>query len=80
MHAGLLTDSIDKRLSISDELGEGVQEYLRMLRLTQRKAGRSDNNEADGTPLFDASMAGRIGSMFEHWPERLPSDARPSVI
>jgi hypothetical protein len=39
-----------------------------MSRLTQRKAGRSDNNEAGKTPYIDASMAWRIGSMFEHRP------------
>jgi hypothetical protein len=33
------------------------QEYLKMSRLTQPKAGRSDNNEAGETPWFDASMA-----------------------
>jgi hypothetical protein len=38
-------------------LGEGVQESLRMSRLTQRKVGRSDNNEAGKTPYFNASMA-----------------------
>ena len=32
------------------------QESLRMSRLTQRGAGYSDNNEADETPSFDASM------------------------
>jgi hypothetical protein len=36
---------------------KGFQEYLRMSQLTQRKAGRSDNNEAGETPYFDASMA-----------------------
>ncbi len=39
-----------------------------MSRLTRRKAGRSDNNEAGKTPYLDASMAWRIGSMFEHRP------------
>ena len=34
-----------------------------MSRLTQGEAGRSDNNEAEGTPYPDASMARRIRSM-----------------
>jgi hypothetical protein len=33
------------------------QEYLRMSQLIQPKDGRSDNNEAEETPYFDASMA-----------------------
>jgi hypothetical protein len=33
------------------------QECLRMSQLTQRKAGRSDNNKAGEVPFFDASMA-----------------------
>ena len=37
--------------------GEGVQKHLRMSRLTQRKAGRSDNNEVRETPWIDASIA-----------------------
>jgi hypothetical protein len=37
----------DKRWSISDELWRReFQEYLRMSRLTRRKVGRSDNNDA----------------------------------
>jgi hypothetical protein len=30
-----------------------------MSRLTQRKAGRSDNNEAGETTYFNANMAGK---------------------
>jgi hypothetical protein len=36
-----------------------------MMPLTQREVGQSDNNEARETPYSDASMAWRIGSMFE---------------
>jgi hypothetical protein len=46
------------------------KEYQRTSRLTQRKAGRSDNNEGGETPYSDASMAWRAGSIFEHWPGR----------
>jgi hypothetical protein len=41
------------------------QVYLKMSQLTQRTAGRRDNNEAGETPYFDASMAWRNGSIFE---------------
>jgi len=37
-----------------------------MSQLTRRKTGHSDNNEAGETPYFDAGVAWRIGSMFEH--------------
>jgi len=36
-------------MSISDELWRGFQEYLRISLLTQRKAGRSDNNETNAS-------------------------------
>jgi hypothetical protein len=36
--------------------GEGIQVYLKTRRLTQRKVDRSDNNEGEETPWFDASM------------------------
>ena len=35
-----------------------------MSRLTQRKAGRSDNNEAGETTYFNANMAGKNRSML----------------
>jgi hypothetical protein len=38
-------------------LAKAFQENLRMSRLTRRKAGRSDNNEAGEASWFDASMA-----------------------
>jgi hypothetical protein len=38
-------------------LEKAFQEYLRMSRLTRRKAGRSDNNEVEKAPWFEASMA-----------------------
>lgn len=44
--------------------GEGVSEISEMSLLTQRRAGRSDNNEAGETTYSDPSMAGRIGSML----------------
>jgi hypothetical protein len=50
--------------------GEGVSEISDMSLLTQRRAGRSDNNEAGETPYRDASMTGRIGSMLEARPRR----------
>ena len=50
--------------------GEGLQEYLKMGRLTQRRVDRSDNNVGGKTPWFDASMTPIIGSMFEHRPSR----------
>ena len=50
--------------------GEGVSEISEMSLLTQRRAGRSDNNEAGETPYSDASMTGRIGSMLEARPRR----------
>jgi hypothetical protein len=45
-----------------------------MPRLTQRRAGRSDNNEAGKSPWFDATMTPRIGSMFEHPPGVTPGE------
>jgi len=50
-----------------------------MSRLTQRKAGRSDNNEVGKRPWFDASMTWRIGSMLEHWPGRYARKHMPAI-
>jgi hypothetical protein len=50
-----------------------------MSRLTQRKAGRSDNNEVGQRPWFDASMTWRIGSMLEHWPGRYARKHIPAI-
>jgi len=51
-------------MTVRMSLERAFHEYLRKSRLTQRRAGYSDNNKAGKAPYPDASTLPGIGSIF----------------